>query len=61
MGFGSSRVVKRQSLLSDVTGNPGALDSTCASPRGNITMSPGASRTGGSPSAAAQPSPRTIR
>ena len=55
IGFGSSRVVIRQSLSSGFGRIPGALEITWRSPRGNITMSPLSRRTGGSPSAAAQP------
>jgi len=61
IGFGSSRVVIRQSLSSGFGRIPGALEITWRSPRGNITMSPLSRRTGGSPSAAAQPAPLAIR
>src|SRR5687768_8004558 len=40
MGLGSLRVVYTQSALKRVGWIPGALDITCASPCGNITISP---------------------
>ena len=57
MGFGSSRVAKNHSASLRAGRSPGALDITCGSPCGNITMSPSSSRTGGSPTIAAQPLP----
>src|SRR5690349_6225109 len=55
IGLGISRVSRNHCGLDGGGSRPGALDSTCASPCGNITTSPADSRTGGSPAIAAQP------
>lgn len=60
MGLASLRVAKTQSAVRRRGSIPGALDSTCGSPCGKITMSPVSSLIGGRPSTAAQPLPLAI-
>ena len=60
IGLGMCEIAWNQSGSAGGARSPGALDITWPSPRGNITTSPADTRTGGSPSVAAQPLPFTI-
>jgi len=60
IGLATCEIAWTQSASVGRARRPGALDITWPSPRGNITMSPADTRTGGSPSVAAHPAPFTI-
>ena len=57
MGFGSLRVASTHSGVMRIGCMFGALEMTCASPCGNMMISPASRRTGDSPTIAAQPLP----